>query len=175
MDRDIVLMDQRGTGESEALCSNMGAELFEKLRQDINYEAEYDAAKSLFFDCKEILESKKVNLAGYSSTENAVDFEELRTLLGYNKWKLLGTPYGSRLGLTIMRNFLNSIRSAVFTGFVAPESNYIEDFVQNFENALFAVLEKCKEDEDCNSRYPYMKNRLLKTLKNLESDPMCLA
>jgi pimeloyl-ACP methyl ester carboxylesterase len=173
-DRDIVLMDQRGTGESEALCSNMGAELFEILRQDLNYEAEYAATKSLFSDCKEILKSKKVDLAGYSSTENATDFEELRKVLGYDKWNLLGASYGSRLGLTIMRDFPNSIRSAVFTGILAPESNYIEDFIPNFENALFAVLEKCEEDEDCNSRYPNLKNRLLKTLKNLESDPMCL-
>ncbi len=174
MDRDIVLMNQRGTGESEALCRDMGAEFFEILRQDLDIDAEYIATKSLFSDCKKIIESKKVDMAGYSSTENAADFEELRKVLGYDKWNLLGGSYGSRLGLTMMRDFPNSIRSAVFTGIVAPESNYIEDFVQNFENALFAVLEKCEEDEDCNSRYPNLKNRLLKTLKTLESNPMCL-
>ena len=161
-DRDIVLMDQRGTGESEANCIEMGVEMFDIMRQDLDDEGEINALKKIFSECKLTMKKDEVDLAGYNSKENAADFEDLRKALGYKKWNLFGGSYGSRLGLNIMRDFPDGIRSSVLAASHTPEADALNNLIPNFENALFSILGRCKENEDCNSRYPNLKERLLK-------------
>lgn len=171
-ERDIVLMDQRGTGASEANCTKIGDSLFDIMRQDLSIEDDIMATNSLLVECKETLKHNGVDLAGYNSRENAADFEDLRKTLGYDKWNLFGGSYGSRLGLTIMRDFPNGVRSAVLGAILPPETNYFNNSLQNFENSLYSVLKRCTENQDCNNRFPDMKERLLKVLKKLQSDPL---
>lgn len=171
-DRDIILMDQRGTGASEAFCTEIGDALFAIMRQNLSIEEDIKATNNLLAECKATIKNDEVDLAGYNSRENAADFEDLRKALGYKKWNLFGGSYGSRLGLTIMRDFPNSVRSAVLSAILPPETNYFNNSIQNFENSLFAVLLRCKEDGSCNSRYPNLKERLMKVLRKLQSDPL---
>ena len=171
-ERDIVLMDQRGTGASEANCSEMGNDIFAIMRQDLNNEGEISALSAILSECKEAMKKDNIDLAGYNSKENAADFEDLRKALGYEKWNLLGASYGSRLGLTIMRDFPNSVRSSVLNGILAPETDLINSSLQNFENSLFAVLERCEKNEDCSSRYPDLKERLFQIFQKLQAEPL---
>jgi pimeloyl-ACP methyl ester carboxylesterase len=171
-DRDIVLMDQRGTGDSEANCIEIGDAMFAIARHDLDNEGEIRALKAILLECKETMKHDGVDVAGYTSKENAADFEDLRKALGYEKWNLFGVSYGSRLGLTIMRDFPNGVRSAVLAAILAPETNYINDYFRNFEHSLLSVLERCEKNEDCNNRYPNSKERLLRTLEKLQSDPL---
>ena len=173
-DRDIVLMDQRGTGASEANCIDMGKAIFAIGRQDLGPKEELWALDSIFNQCKEAVNKKGVDLAGYTSQENAADFEALRKDLEYEQWNLLGASYGSRLGLTIMRDFPNSVRSSIFVGVFAPESQLSGETIIDFEKSLFEVLRRCEQSEKCNSRYPHLKNRLLSILKKLKSEPLRL-
>lgn len=173
-DRDIVLMDQRGTGTSEANCIDMGKAIFAIARQDLGPKEELRALDSIFNICKRAVNQKGVDLAGYTSKENAADFESLRKDLGYEQWNLLGASYGSRLGLTIMRDFPNSVRSSIFVGVFGPESQLSGETVIDFEKSLFEVLRRCEQSEKCNSRYPNLKNRLLSILKKLKSEPLSL-
>jgi len=171
-DRDIVLMDQRGTGKSEANCIEMGNSIFNIIKQDLDQKGEIKAMEAILSKCKTTLKKEGVDLAGYTSKENAADFEDLRKALGYDKWNLWGVSYGSRLGLTIMRDFPNSVRSAMLAGILAPENDPLNDSIKNFENSLFSVLNRCEINEDCSKRYPNLKERLLKTLRKLETEPL---
>ncbi|MGB3150282.1 MAG: alpha/beta fold hydrolase [Maribacter sp.] len=173
-DRDIVLMDQRGTGTSEANCIQVGNAMFAILREDLTPDGEIKAQDLLLSKYKEAIKQKGVDLAGYTSQENAADFEDLRKALGYKNWNLYGVSYGSRLGLTIMRDFPKSVRSALLVGILAPENNLFETFIPNFENSLFSVLERCEQNEDCNKRYPNLKERLVKTLNKIRGTPLRL-
>lgn len=174
-DRDIVLMDQRGTGASEANCIEIGAAAFTIIRQDLDYEGEVRALKDVLSQCKEVMRQDGIDVSGFNSAENAADFEDLRKALGYKKWNLFGGSYGSRLGLTIMRDFPNSVRSSVLAGILAPETDFVNDYFQNFENSLLTVLERCEKNKDCNDRYPNLKERLFNALQKLRSDPLCFA
>jgi pimeloyl-ACP methyl ester carboxylesterase len=171
-DRDIVLMDQRGTGESEANCAELGQAMFDIMRKDLDEEGEIKMLDSLLSVCKNTMKKDGVDLAGYSSRENAADFEDLRKALGYDQWNLLGGSYGSRLGLTIMRDFPDGVRSSVLMGILAPETNLLNDGNENFENSLLSVLERCGKNEACNSRYPNLKERLLKTINKIRTAPL---
>ena len=171
-DRDIVLMDQRGTGKSGAYCIELGAASFALLRQDLKPEDQIRAVEALLSECKKTMKKDRVDLAGYNSRENAADFEDLRKVLGYDKWNLFGASYGTRLGLTIMRDFPNSVRSSVLAGVLAPETNFLNESNKNFENSLFSVLDRCEKNEECNSRYPNIKERLLNIVKKLQTEPL---
>lgn len=171
-DRDIILMDQRGTGESEANCTKIGNSLFAVMRQDLSITEDVIASNKLLTECKETMKADGVDLAGYNSRENAADFEDLRKALGYKKWNLFGGSYGSRLGLTIMRDFPNGVRSAVLSAILPPEANYFNDFNQNFENSLFVVLDRCSKNQECNQRFPNMKERFVNVLKKLQATPI---
>ncbi|MFS4468880.1 alpha/beta fold hydrolase [Maribacter sp. 2210JD10-5] len=170
--RDIILMDQRGTGESQANCVNLGKSMFNLMKQDVDGEGEYDALKKLLAECKKTMNQKGVDFAGYSSKENAADFEDLRKVLGYKEWNLFGSSYGSRLGLTIMRDYPKNIRSAVLSAIVAPETDFLEGSIQNFETSLFSVFERCNENKACNRKFPELKQRLIMVLKKLNSEPL---
>ncbi|WP_339655097.1 alpha/beta hydrolase [uncultured Maribacter sp.] len=171
-DRDIVLMDQRGTGESQANCSHMGEELFKVMGQDYNIEEDYEATKIILAKCKKSIQKKGVDLEGYNSRENATDFEDLRKALGIKKWNLYGVSYGSRLGLTIMRDFPENVRSAILLGVHPPESNLFGDRVRSIDKSLLAILKSCKENKGCNSRYPNLKERLHKVLAKMQTEPL---
>ncbi|MBM1104931.1 alpha/beta hydrolase [Aurantibacter crassamenti] len=171
-ERDIVLMDQRGTGASEANCAEFGEEMFEIMMQDLDQKEEERALDSIMGICMSTMHNNKVDLAGYNSRENAADFEDLRVALGYKKWNLYGASYGTRLGLTIMRDFPNSVRSAIFIGVFPPESQLFGELVGSFEKSLFEVLRRCEQNENCNNKYPNLKKRLLNTLKKLQSEPL---
>ncbi|MEO9894263.1 alpha/beta fold hydrolase, partial [Aurantibacter sp.] len=171
-DRDIILMDQRGTGKSEANCTDIGKAMMTILRKDLNSHQEIKLQDSILSICKENMKRKRIDLAGYNSRENAADFEDLRKILGYEKWNLWGVSYGTRLGLTIMRDYPKRIRSAVLAGILAPETAHLNNSIIDFEHSLFSVLKRCEENESCNERYPNLKERLLKTFKNIKSQPL---
>ncbi|MEK6153044.1 alpha/beta hydrolase [Flavobacteriaceae bacterium 3-367] len=171
-DRDIVLMDQRGTGESNAICSDLGARLIQILSMDLTPEEEEVKILEATEHCKKEAVAQGTDLSGYNSRENAADFEALRKKLGYHRWNILGGSYGSRLGLTIMRDFPNSVRASILFGIFAPDSEIYTHFISNFNTALMAAFEECGEDPDCNIRYPRVKARFFEALKQLEKEPI---
>jgi len=173
-DRDIILMDQRGTGLSQAVCVESGEDAISILRKNLNKEEEFLALTKLMKDCKNSLAQKEIDFSEFSSKEIAADFEDLRKELGYDTWNLFGGSYGSRLGLTIMRDYPNSVKSAVLFSVFAPENNLLTDFSKSFEDSLFSALKRCEKDEACNTRYSNLKMRMLTVLRKLENEPLTI-
>ncbi|WP_394748307.1 alpha/beta hydrolase [Spongiimicrobium salis] len=171
-DRDIVLMDQRGTGSSNAICTDFGEAMIDILAQDLLPEEEYSKMQEIMTKCKKEAQKNKTDLSAYNSRENAADFESLRKKLGYERWNILGGSYGSRLGMTIMRDFPSSVRSAIIFGVFAPESAIYAHFMSNFKSALFSAFEECENDSDCNTRYPDLKEAFFSALHKIEQKPM---
>lgn len=170
-DRDIVLMDQRGTGLSNAICSDFGSKMLAVLAKNLSPEGEYQELRKLLKECKSIAIDRKIDLSAYNSKENAADFEDLRKHLGYEKWNVYGGSYGSRLALTIMRDFPETVRSGTIFGVFAPEVRLYDDLINNFEQSLFGVFQECNNDPDCNKRYPALKEEFFKALETLNKTP----
>ncbi|MCE5223126.1 alpha/beta hydrolase [bacterium] len=68
--------------------------------------------------------------------------------------------------------FHEGVRSAIFAGVTAPGTDNINDYYRNAEHSLLTVLERCENDEDCNKRYPNLKERLINSLVKLQSNPL---
>lgn len=153
--RDLVLIDQRGTGDSvpDLTCTEDGP------------------ADTALANCFERL-SKNADLASYRTESNAGDFERVRLALGYPPWNLLGISYGTRLGLTIARDFPAGVRSLVLDSVVPLEVDLIADVGLNGQNALKKTFVACQLDAECARRYPDPLTQLKKAVTELNEEPV---
>ena len=153
-DRDFVFFDQRGTGSSNPLlqCYESGA---------------IDEALSACF--KRL--SDESNLDHYNSVENARDVDEIRQALGYDTINLYGISYGTRLGLTVMRDFPKAVRASVLDAVVPLQADLLAEVGRNGYASFAELVETCERDDDCNEAYPDPLGQLLQIVETLNDEP----
>lgn len=148
--RDVLLIDQRGTGQSNPLRCEMAdlESLWDALVLD---DEEYDLAAAM----AECAAHYTVDVQHFN-TKNAVrDFEAVRLALGYPVLNLYGGSYGTRTGLAYMRDFPTAIRAAVLDG-VAPPQVKLGLFSEAAEQAFQRLLSDCAEQTACQQTYPHL-------------------
>ncbi|WP_084683740.1 alpha/beta fold hydrolase [Psychromonas hadalis] len=133
--RDVYLVDQRGTGYSKPalFCSEF----------DQSGSAEQLKA------CKTRLEASGIDLNAYRSVQNALDIIELRKVLAISQWNLYGISYGTRLATTIMRENSDGIRSVILDGMFPIEVNGISDTPWANYESLNQIVKNCENSADC--------------------------
>lgn len=145
--RDILLIDQRGTGQSNPFRCENGEldEIYSMLAlpardADIEEEAQSCAAE-LDADFQQY------------STANAVrDFDAVREALGYEQINIYGGSYGTRSGLAYLRDFPDSIRVAVLDG-LAPPQMKIGLFGQTSAQAFDRMVADCQSQLPCEEAF----------------------
>jgi len=163
--RDLVFVDQRGTGHSHPL----NCELFDKsdLQSYLGYFFPLEGVRK----CRTELESK-ADLKLYTTTIAMDDMDEVRAALGYEKLNLFGGSYGTRAALTYLKRYPQRVRAAILQG-VAPPNQYMPgDFPVVMERALQGVLAACAADEACNTAFPNVKAEAKAVLDQLIKAPV---
>lgn len=161
-EREIILLDQRGTGFSEP---NLNCVELERQEED---QSTAEAAEA----CQKRLEEDGINLAAYNSAASAADVHELRLALGYEEWNLLGISYGTRLALTVMRDFPTGIRSVVLDSVYPPNVDAYTDQPLTNANAIQALLRGCAADSACNEAFPNIEERFYELVAELNESPV---
>jgi pimeloyl-ACP methyl ester carboxylesterase len=121
--------------------------------------------------CRDRLTKAGVNLADYTTVQGAADVEALRQALGYKEWNLFGVSYGTRLALTVMRDFPAGIRSAVLDS-PLPLQLSIADRPGNADAAFNTFFAACGADATCNRAYPNLKQIFNDTVNKLNKEPV---
>ena len=155
-DRDLILLDQRGTGYSEPTLNCPEVE-----------QGEDNALQA----CHDRLTGEGVNLQAYNSAENAADVADLRVALGYNEWNLYGISYGTRLALTVMRDHPEGIRSVVIDSVYPPEASSWEEYGANTADVFHRFFQACADNADCNAAYPDLEITFYDTVEKLNAEP----
>ena len=111
---DVILLDQRGTGQSER---NLRCP--QKLGYPLDQPSDREELVRLYVqrsrECADSLRSRGVDLAGYNTVQSAADLDDLRKAIGSQRLSLVGTSYGTHLALAAMRQFPDSFdRVALF-------------------------------------------------------------
>jgi pimeloyl-ACP methyl ester carboxylesterase len=163
--RDLVFVDQRGTGQSHALnCT-----LFDP-RNPQTYLEHFLPLEDVR-KCRADLEAK-ADLKLYTTTIAMGDIDEVRAALGYDKINLFGASYGTRAAMVYLRQFPKSVRTVMLQG-VAPTNMYMPgDYPVQTERALQGVLAECAADEACNKAFPNIKNEARAVLERLIKQPV---
>ena len=155
--RDLILLDQRGTGFSEPTL-------------DCPEFAEVDAQDNPDSLCFDRLTDEGINLMAYNTQENAADVEALRLALGIAQWDVLGISYGTRLALEVMRNHPDGVRAVILDSPFPPNADTPVDEVYSFTDALAQLVADCERDDYCNENYPDLENVFLDTVQRLNED-----
>ncbi len=163
--RDIVFIDQRGTGgDHELRCDVPGG------FDDPQGLLEPMFQVPVFERCRESLVAR-ADLRRYGTATAADDLDEVLTALGYQQVNLSGASYGTRIALVFMRRHPERVRTATLNG-VAPLSflNPLYHAV-SAQSALDGLYAACGADAACNAAFPRLEEELITVLGRLEAQP----
>lgn len=170
---DAVFFDQRGVGNSQPALTC--PELVDQSLNDapLTLTAQVSAQHGLdaAVKCHDRLVGQGVNLAAYTTTENAADINDIRAVLGYQKINLYGGSYGTLLAQYTMRQFPQIVRSVVLDSVVPPDINPDINAIVTASRSFNLVFDACAKDNSCNKNYPDLKNVFAKTFDQLNSKP----
>ena len=157
----LILFDQRGTGFS--LPSLNCPEL----------EGDQGGTDDPVQACRDRLEAEGIDLQMYNSAANAADVYDLVMALGYDQVNLWGISYGTKLGLTILRDTPEIVQSAVLDSVYAPEVDDLSP-QSGFMGALYTLFESCAADSACSDLYPDLEGDFYTMLDQLDAAPVTL-
>ncbi len=139
LDRDIILLDQRGTGKSSPL-PNFDKELYEIFAGDLNLVQELSEMETLLDSIHEVINASGRLISNYNTRNNAEDVNRLMEHLKYEKYNLWGVSYGTRLGRVIQDAYPEKINKVIFQGPSTVEGDFLVDRINNFSNSLRGVF-----------------------------------
>lgn len=171
--RDFVVFDQRGTGYSQPRldCPERTAIVPALLRGRLSVEESAQAIIDAFRRCRDRLLAEGVDLSAYNSAASAADINDLRIVLGYDKFDLYAISYGTRLALTLMRDYPDALRSAVLDSTYPLQVNLYTSLAPNAERAFHVFFDRCAADPDCNTSYPDLRAVFYGLVDNLNTHP----
>jgi pimeloyl-ACP methyl ester carboxylesterase len=160
--RDVVLIDQRGTGRSTPLY----CKAFEPRDDDALETDPVPRAKA----CAEELRAQGVDAAQYTTTTWIADLEAMREALGYAQWNLWGGSYGTRVAQEYLRRHPDRIRTATLDAVVPPAMISTLDVWRTRQATYDAVLRACTQSPACSRRHPDPAGLLAAIATALEPD-----
>lgn len=160
-DRDIVFVDQRGTGESNGLDCDFDTD-------DLNLLFDEDQGIE---NLKQCLSGFDADLQHYTTPVAMDDLDEVRDKLGYSEINIWGASYGTRAALVYLRRHGDRVRSIVLDGAVPPGMKIPLSFPEDMQRALDLMLDACEREEPCRARFPELRSQLGAVLDRLKRRP----
>ncbi|MDQ6620316.1 MAG: alpha/beta hydrolase [Pseudomonadota bacterium] len=145
--RDIVLIDQRGTGRS----SPLSCPAFEPT-DSIEATLELDPVPRAQ-QCAKELAARGVDAGQYTTAAWIADIDAVRAALAYERLNLWGGSYGTRAALEYARKFPQRVRSMVLDGVASPSLKVPLDVWPTREAAIRAAFEACTQSPSCRERH----------------------
>jgi pimeloyl-ACP methyl ester carboxylesterase len=164
--RDLVFVDQRGTGGSNPI--------------QCDFYPEDDYARGRFAPfmavdtvrrCRRQLESK-ADLAQYTTAASVEDLEAVRKALGYERINLAGGSYGTRLAMEYVRAYGSRVRTVQLDGAVPPSLRMPAGFGRAAQHALDGIIAECAATPPCAAAYPQLENEVRRVFKRLALTPV---
>ncbi len=147
---DIVLVDQRGTGESAPLTCDYSDD----------WQAPDDPMPALRQATLACLHKYGDRVRFYTSSAAVADLEAVRQALKFPAIDLYGVSYGTRVAQLYMRRYPKSIRAVILDGVTFPEQAIGPDTPLDGERALDLIVKRCAESPDCAAAYPELRQDL---------------
>ena len=163
-DRDILLVDQRGTGESSLMDCPVDDEalLFDT-------ELSMDDTVAFIEACLDELPHDP----RYFTTSVAVtDLEAVRVALGYSALNLYGVSYGSRVAQHFARRYPESTRTVVIDGVVPPQIALGPEIATESQKAVDNIFARCAADAACSERFPDVATTFERIVAELREAPV---
>jgi pimeloyl-ACP methyl ester carboxylesterase len=163
--RDLVFVDQRGTGGSNPLNCD-----FFKPADLRSYLGDYFPLEDVRQCCKRL--EPKANLKLYTTAIAMDDLDDVRAALGYQKINIIGGSYGTRATQVYLKLHPDRVRAVILHG-VSPTNQFMpRDFPQHTERALEGVMADCAADDACHAAFPNLRAEAKSVLEKLLRGPV---
>ena len=161
--RDIVLVDQRGTGRSGALpCPALETAM------------DAYAAKRVRAATRQCLTDLTPDPRHYTTSIAVQDLERVRLTLGYDQWNIYGVSYGTRVAQHYARRYPNAVRTLTLDGVVPPQASLGPDIALDAQATLDALLSRCGQNRACSQAFPALESKLASLSTRLRDAPVAL-
>jgi pimeloyl-ACP methyl ester carboxylesterase len=158
--RDVVLVDQRGTGDSNPLdCPEFDA---------ANRSLEPMFPSAAVRSCRARL-SQHADLTRYTTEDAVADLDAVRKALGYARIDLSALSYGTTLALRYIAVHPAYVRSAVLLSAVPPSVMPPRHHATAAQTALGQMIADCAADHACRTRYPKLRSDLSDATRKLRA------
>ena len=161
--RDLVFVDQRGTGSSNALDCELG-DPFASLA-DANLPV--DDLRT----CRDQLITQ-ADLTRYTTFHAMPDLDAVRQALGYDLINFWGVSYGTRASLVYRHLYPESTRALVLDGLAPFEVKLPAHNSREAQRALDLWFDACEAESACAERFPNLRQRFDALLTRLEAEPL---
>lgn len=142
--RDVVMVDQRGTGGSKPLhCPEFA-------KPEAAYQPLYPA--SVVRRCRKALEVS-ADLTKYGTRDAVADLDDVRAALGYDKIDLFGLSYGTTVALRYLATYPKRVRAAVLMGVAPASAMPPKGHATAGQRALKMLFDQCQRDSACNAAF----------------------
>jgi len=153
--RDLVLIDQRGTGHSAPLQCDVPAP-DEALARALDRAREVAALEA----CRAKLQALPWgDLRFYTTTIAMADADAVRAALGAEQVDLVGISYGTRAALEYLRAYPTHVRRAVIDGVAPPDMVLPASDDIDAGAALDKLIADCAAEKACAQAHPALALR----------------
>ncbi len=167
--RDLVFVDQRGTGGS----GRMTCTFFESddADQEIDESLQFEALPlDRLRECLDEVEMAS-DPRQYTTPVAMDDLDDVRAALGYETINLYGGSYGTRAGLVYMRRHPERVRTAVLDGLAPVAMRLPSSTNTDAHRALARLFADCAADSRCREAYPDLPETFTAVIADLEANP----
>jgi len=162
--RDILLIDQRGTGESATMDCEFDDDIL---------EGEYSVEVTVEYT-ERCLEQLPHDPRFFTTSVAVTDMEAVREALGYPALNLYGVSYGTRVAQHFARRYPDSTRTVVIDGVVPPQLSLGPEIATESQKAVDNILARCAEDDACNERFPDVAADFERVVDELRAAPVTI-
>jgi pimeloyl-ACP methyl ester carboxylesterase len=164
--RDVVLVDQRGTGASNNLtCTGFSGD------QDTE-TSDLQAIQSGLEKCLAELDADPTL---YTTAIAMDDLDQVRQTLGYEKINLYGASYGTRAALVYARQYPQHVRSIILDGIAPPNWTLGPTVPENAQRALDMLFARCRADSHCQTSFPKLEAEFKDLLSQITEKPVLVS
>lgn len=158
--RDILLVDQRGTGQSHPLdCPSAETDT---TTDDAAIEAEVNR-------CVQHLDADP---RFYTTLDAVADLDQVRAALGYDQLNLYGVSYGSRVAQMYLAQYPDHVRTVILDGVVSPARPLGLTMASDAQRALDLIFARCAANPSCHDAFPDPAGDLAALMERVDKAPV---
>jgi pimeloyl-ACP methyl ester carboxylesterase len=161
--RDIVLVDQRGTGGSNRLLCPLPPR-----------EAALDTPAKLRAHVRSCLARLAADPRAYTTVHAMDDVADVLRALGYEQVNLYGGSYGGTAAQYFLAQHPDMVRTAILDGATLLDVPLFELWGRNGERALRRILSRCAGSPRCSRAFPRVRRDVFEALGALRRKPVRL-
>jgi pimeloyl-ACP methyl ester carboxylesterase len=170
--RDIILLDQRGTGFSQPSLACTEEYAFDDAQ--VEKPDNELGLVPVYRQCDQRFLQEHIDPAAYNVYNNASDIHDLITALHLQQVDIYGVSYGTRVALEVMRSFPQHVRSVILDSTVPPDVGFFDTIPHDYARVYQVFFQQCAANATCAHKYPNLAARFYAFLAYANQHPITM-